>query len=258
MSAIAAGNLGRAARFYDAPIGKKVVMAVTGDREHPLYSSNSTQAYSIINRFYGIKDTKVGSDASGWTTVTDSTSDTTNTAASGWTDVTPTASNSYSPTPYNPATNNNGFYITLGDTSHCILGRSDPRISDAQLCQGEKGVNAPTTIGGFTYFGTSQPPSPTSSSCNNLGTARGYQVNFLTGAAAGVIFANQGLPPSPVAGLVDVSVDGVDREVPFCLGCGNPEGTGADSTSTIGGIKPPIPVPPVRKRLYWYLNKHDN
>ncbi len=73
-----------------------------------------------------------------------------------------------------------------------------------------------------------------------------------------MIFANQGLPPSPVAGLVNVTVGGADRLVPFCLGCGNPQGTGPDATSSIGGGRPPIPVPPIRKRVYWYLQKHDN
>ena len=208
-----------------------MVLAGTGDREHPLYSANSSQAYSIVNRFYGLKDLKTGSDATGATTITDATSSTGNTAATGMTDATTT--------PYDQTTANNGFYITFTKA-------------------GEKAVNAPTTVGGFTYIGTSQPPAPTSLACNNMGTARGYQINFLTGASASVTFASGGLPPSPVAGLVTVAVGGVDRLVPFCLGCGNPAGGGADATSSIGGGKPPIPVPPIRKRLYWYLDKHDN
>ncbi len=210
-----------------------MVMAGTGDREHPLYSANTTQSYSIINRFYGLKDLNVGSSvASGTLTITDSTSDTTNTTpVTGLTDA--------SSTPYDPTTANNGFFITFPNA-------------------GEKAVNAPTTVGGFTYIGTSTPPTPTSLACNNLGTARGYQINFLTGANSSVTFTTGGLPPSPVAGLVNVPVDGVDRLVPFCLGCGNPAGGGPDSTSSIGGGRPPIPVPPVRKRLYWYLQNHDN
>ena len=210
-----------------------MVLAGTGDREHPLYSANTTQSYSIINRFYGLKDPNVGSSvASGTATITDSTSDTTNTTpVTGLTDA--------SSTPYDPTTANNGFFITFPNA-------------------GEKAVNAPTTVGGFTYIGTSTPPTPTSLACNNLGTARGYQINFLTGANASVTFTTGGLPPSPVAGLVNVPVDGVDRLVPFCLGCGNPAGGGPDSTSSIGGGRPPIPVPPVRKRLYWYLQNHDN
>ena len=210
-----------------------MILAGTGDREHPLYSANTTQSYSIINRFYGLKDLNVGSSvAFGTATITDSTSDTTNTTpVAGLSDA--------SSTPYDPTTANNGFFITF---SH----------------PGEKAVNAPTTVGGFTYIGTSTPTIPSSLACNNLGTARGYQINFVTGANASVTFTTGGLPPSPVAGLVNVTVGGSTRLVPFCLGCGNPTGTGPDATSSIGGGIPPIPVPPVRKRIYWYLQNHDN
>ena len=38
--------------------------------------------------------------------------------------------------------------------------------------------------------------------------ARGYQVNFLTGAKGNVMFDDGGLPPSPVAGLVSAVVGG--------------------------------------------------
>lgn len=211
-----------------------MVMAVTGDREHPLYSASSTTSYSIVNRFYGLKDKHTGSDATsgGIVTITDATSSTANAAVSGMTSI--------SSGPYSPATNDNGFYITLTNA-------------------GEKGVNAPTTVGGYTYFGTNQPPTPNSSACTNLGIARGYQVNFLTGATANVVFDGGGLPPSPVAGLVNVNIGGSPRAVPFCLGCGNPGPSpgGPDSTSPLGGGKPPIPVPPIRKRVYWYIEKHD-
>ncbi|MBU6485042.1 MAG: pilus assembly protein PilY, partial [Betaproteobacteria bacterium] len=111
---------------------------------------------------------------------------------------------------------------------------------------------------GFTYIGTNTPQVPSSNACSTLGVARGYQFNFLTGASSFATFANGGLPPSPVAGLVNVMVNGADRLVPFCLGCGNPAGGGPDATSSIGGGRPPIPVPPVRKRVYWYLQNHDN
>ncbi|HSQ82575.1 MAG TPA: hypothetical protein VLU54_15825 [Casimicrobiaceae bacterium] len=220
-----------------------MILAGTGDREHPLYSSNTSQAYSIVNRFYGLKDLNTGSSVpAGWSNsgstpgtnapIVDATSSTANNTVTGLTTVTST-------TTYDPTTSNNGFYLTFPNA-------------------GEKAVNAPTTVGGFTYIGTNTPQLPSSDACSTLGVARGYQINFLTGASKFTTFANGGLPPSPVAGLVDVTVDGTDRLVPFCLGCGNPDGTGADATSSIGGGKPPIPVPPVRKRVYWYLDKHDN
>jgi len=225
-----------------------MVLAATGDREHPLYSANNTQSYSIVNRFYGFKDLNTGANVpSNWTSaseILDDTSDTNtnNPAVSSMTDVTPTIAN---PSPaYDPNTANSGFYLTF-------------------MSAGEKAVNAPLTVGGFTYVGTNTPQVPTSSTCTTLGTARGYAINFLTGGAIPggslyTTFATGGLPPSPVAGLVDVMVNGKDRLVPFCLGCGDPTGAGGpDATSSIGGGKPKIPIPPIRKRIYWYLDKHD-
>src|SRR6185369_695740 len=47
-----------------------MVLIGTGDREHPLYANAST---NIVNRFYGLKDLKTGMDASGSTTIIDST-----------------------------------------------------------------------------------------------------------------------------------------------------------------------------------------
>ena len=86
----------------------------------------------------------------------------------------------------------------------------------------------------------------------------------MPGGSLYTTFATGGLPPSPVAGLVTVPVNGTDRLVPFCLGCGNPmagsEGgaAGPDDTSSLGGSKPKIPVPPIRKRIYWYIDRHDS
>jgi type IV pilus assembly protein PilY1 len=245
-----------------------MVLAASGDREHPLYSANTSQAYSIVNRFYGLKDYNTGPCAvamrspaaansvtcttgTAWplsSTITDDTSDTAtnNPAITGMTDVTPTLSNT-APA-YDPNTADSGFYLTF-------------------MSAGEKAVNAPLTVGGYTYVGTNTPQVPTSTTCTTLGTARGYAINFLTGGAMPggnlyTTFATGGLPPSPTAGLVDISVNGKNRLMPFCLGCGNPmngsEGTGPDATSSLGGGKPKIPVPPVRKRVYWYLDKHDN
>ncbi len=118
-------------------------------------------------------------------------------------------------------------------------------------------MNAPTTVGGNTYIGTSTPPTSSTLACNNLGIARGYQINFVTGQSSSVVFTTQGLPPSPVAGLVTVNVGGSPRQVPFCMGCGSPGGSGPDATSTLGGTIPTISPPPVRKRIYWYIDKHD-
>jgi len=206
------------------------VLASTGDREHPLLTVSGTtpiNAYAIYNKFYMIKDTLVGKDGSSWTAVTDATSSTANlVATSTFFDATST--------PYDGTLK--GFTVKLGNT-------------------GEKGVNAPATVGGFTFFGTNQPIVPDANSCEpNLGTARGYRVNFLTGVATNVIFDGGGLPPSPVTGLVEVIINGEKRTEPFIIGGGNSDANcvGPDCTSGLGGLKPAIPIKGNRTRTYWY------
>jgi type IV pilus assembly protein PilY1 len=97
--------------------------------------------------------------------------------------------------------------------------------------------------------------------CNDLGTARGYQINYLTAAVSSEVFDGGGLPPSPTAGVVTVQIGGKDVNMPFVIGAGDPANKtciGPDCTSSIGAIKPVIPVSPTRRRIYWYLDKHDN
>ena len=230
-----------------------MVLAGTGDREHPLFG-NSTQSYGIINRFYGLKDMNIGANVpAGWSVsgstpgsnapIVDSTSSTADNAVTGLTTVTASAT-------YTPGTANNGFYYTFPNA-------------------GEKAVNAPASIGLSTFIGTSTPPTSSTLACNNLGTARGYQINYLTGAGASApaLFTGGGLPPSPIAGLVNVTIGGVNRLVPFVLGGGyNPDnpnnsgaglGAGADDTSSLGGHAAKG-IKPVRSRVYWYIDKHDN
>ena len=209
-----------------------VVLASTGDREHPLRTvsgTTPTNAYAIFNKFYMIKDTNVGRDGSVWTSVTDTTSSTANLVDANFFDATST--------PYDGTLK--GFTVKLGNI-------------------GEKGVNAPATVGGFTFFGTNQPVVPDAASCEpNLGTARGYRVNFLTGEAKTVIFDGGGLPPSPVTGLVEVTVNGEKRVVPFIIGGGNPDAdcVGPDCDSALGGLKPSIPIKGERRRTFWYQER---
>jgi type IV pilus assembly protein PilY1 len=220
---------------YDA------VLAGTGDREHPMYANGS---YRIVNRFYMIKDPNIGNDASTGTTIVDDTSSTADDPPSSLFQVVVQFNvdgTATTVTPYPSTSPLSGFYITLTNT-------------------GEKLVNAPTTIGGFTYFGTNQPIAPSALSCKNtLGNARAYQVNFVTGATASEMLDGGGLPPSPVQGVVNVTdAGGNSLFVPFLLG-GNPSPTcsGPDCRSGLGGTRPSIPISPTRRRLYWYLDKFD-
>jgi type IV pilus assembly protein PilY1 len=197
-----------------------VLLNITGDREHPLLTQKAT---SIVNRFYMIKDTNVGGNASTWTPVLDDTSSTADAEPTALFHVTDTV-------PYNSTLS--GFYRTLSGS-------------------GEKGVNAPTTVGGIVYFGTNQPIVPSTTSCQaNLGSARSYGINFLTGSATSKLLDGGGLAPSPVFGIVTVNVNGTNRQLPFLIGGGG--GSGADGKSGLGAQKPIIPLHATRKRTYWY------
>jgi type IV pilus assembly protein PilY1 len=219
--------------FYppDVVLTKKydVVLGVTGDREHPLASQ---QANSIVNRFYMVKDTNVGMSAAGWAAVRDDTSSTA--------DAPPPSLFNATSTPYPGG--QSGFYVTL-------LGLD----ASGAASLGEKGVNAPVTVGGLVHFGTNQPTAPSANSCKaNLGTARSYAINFLTGTSTQTVFDGGGLPPSPVFGQVTFTINGKKRQLPFLIGAGG--GTGADAKSSIGVGTPTIPIVTTKKRTYWYRN----
>lgn len=225
------GGTGTSARkyFYPpdvVPTGPyDAVMSATGDREHPLMSN---AASSVINRFYMVKDTNVGKTvASGWTTITEST-----------------MFNATSSLYTNSGTNS-GFYVTLSNA-------------------GEKAVNAPLTVAGYTYFGTNQPVNPTNNPniCYpNLGIARGYAISFLDGSGINpnkfVKFDGGGMPPSPIFGLVKIpsTSGGGTLLTPVLIGGGNQLGSvGGDNTSSLGAQKVTPPGTGKRRRIYWYID----
>lgn len=215
----------------DAVLTKRydVVLAVTGDREHPL---RSQQANNIVNRFYMIKDMNVGMSGASGTAVRDDTGTTVN--------AQPMALFNATSTSYDGSLS--GFYVTL-------LG-SDPQTGVSSL--GEKGVNAPTTVGGVVYFGTNQPSAPSANTCSaNLGLARSYQINFVSGGTNIKLLDGGGLAPSPVFGFVTLTVDGKAKQLPFVIGAGGGD-SGADSRSSIGAQKPKIPIKTTRRKTYWY------
>ncbi len=205
------------------------VVAASGDREHPLLAN---AASCVINRFYMLKDTNTGTSvASSWTTITESLLTDETGAAAG---TTP---------PYSSTSTTSGFYVTLG-----IAGA------------GEKGVNAPLTVAGYTYFGTNTPfdPKANPDMCYpNLGVAHGYAINFLTGAGLNnkgyIKFDGGGLPPSPVFGLVEIN-PGSGVYTPVLIGGGNQtqEAVGGNNTSALGANKVVPPNTGKRKRTYWF------
>jgi len=207
-------------KFMYAPsvvvLGSQATILVgTGDREKPSSSSNAAQ---VVNRFYGIRD-KVTQTASvtpiiGYGSAPDHLYNVT-----GVTGIDPITLAAYS-----------GWYLNLSSTTTPY----------------EQVVTAPLTIGGVTYFSTYQAKANAgSNTCNNLGTARAYQIDFQTGTAVAGLpltqtFISQGIPPSPVGGVV--TIDGV--KTPFLIGGTAP--TVLSPTKVVPKVKPN------RKPVYRY------
>lgn len=197
------------------------VLIGSGDREHPLRTNYPCASSTFVtNAFYMIKDTPPNYPATVRT-------------PSSLVDVT-TASC--------PTEIDNGWYFHLPNAC-------------------EQVVNKATSIGGYTYFGTNQPAPVVEGSCStNLGIARGYAVTINSGCAPkdssrSITFTGGGLPPSPVAGIVDV--DG--KKITFCLGCGtdakNRAGIGAGTgESFVGGGEVQVTPPGNRTRTFWFKN----
>ena len=113
---------------------------------------------------------------------------------------------------------------------------------------GEKVVNAATSIGGQSYFGTNRPaPSSSAYTCAaNLGIAKTYAMPLFCVAPTGSTLAGGGLPPSPVSGIVTIGSGASERRVVFVIGAPNPKNSGIEGSR----VNPLIKVP--RNRIYWY------
>jgi type IV pilus assembly protein PilY1 len=118
------------------------------------------------------------------------------------------------------------------------------------LATGEKVVNAPTSQIGYAYFGTNQPHVPVagSTSCSaNLGRARTYALPLFCTSATGTVLAGGGLPPSPVAGVVEITKpNGTTEQVPFVIGAPNANGSAIEASRVRSSITSP------RQRKYWF------
>lgn len=197
-----------------------VVLLGSGDREHPLKRTNpdgsvvSGSSYGVTNRFYALKDTATGMNASA-TTITEAglfdgglvTGTTLTYDGSG-----------------------SGFYKTFAT--------------------GEKSVNASVTTRGTTYFGTNRPTPPSTNSCRaNLGEAKGYALNPFKGTFDVTVFDGGGLPPTPTVGIVNIQIGNDSVQKAFCVGCG---GVTGDSTSALGAGDLSISVPKSPRRSYWF------
>jgi len=210
--------------FYSADVvpttSYDAVLVGSGDREHPLYTNAAADKQ---DRVFMLKDL-TGNDGSSLTTL----------VKADLFDATSTAYDATASSYNGSIIPNKGYFI--------------------DLLAGEKVVNAPLTVAGYTYFGTNQPTAALTCSAN-LGIARGYRLSPLGGTYTSTVFSGGGLPPSPVAGVVSVTVAGETTPslVPFIIGGGGaPDCVGVDCTSALGGAKPTISVPTSRTRTYWY------
>jgi type IV pilus assembly protein PilY1 len=158
-------------------------------------------------------------------------------------------------------TGKSGAGLTMLTEGMLVAGGTDSSSAKGwylDMRKGEKVINAPLSIGGVTFFSTNRP-TPDPESCQpNLGEARAYAVDFLTGGAGtdrngdgskgtediSTVLKSGGLPPSPVGGVVQLD-DG--KLVDFVIGSGA-------GGSPISPERPVREIPRVRKKLYWNTN----
>lgn len=155
--------------------------------------------------------------------------------------------------------------IVIGDTlvqAPYALTGTLPTIDGCYIpmngAVGEKIVNAPTTVAGVTYFSSNTPARSVRTSTNlcavdRLGEARVYSAPLACKASTSQLLDGGGLPPSIVSGVVLVTYkdkDGntIQRPVPFIIGAPDD----AAKKSALEGSRVKVPVPPIRKRKYWY------
>lgn len=163
------------------------------------------------------------------------------------------------------AASNRGWYLAFGSGTH----------------DGEQVVTSAVVLAGMAYFSTHQATPPSESEVKvcgaNLGTARGYVVDFLNGSGPGngarySIFTGGGLSPSPVSGVVTVALTDVDGSpmldaegnpvtvsVPFVIGGGSAKPCPPGQVCECGksgheACLVDVSTSGVRGRVFWYIN----
>jgi Tfp pilus tip-associated adhesin PilY1 len=227
-----ARTTGASRKFQFAPalIQAKGVVYVaigTGDREHPLVDQYP-YTNPILNRFYLFADkfdgTAVNLDDPG--VMNDVTTGQPKTGCDA--EV------------ITPASTKRGWFFDLTDNG-----------------RGEQVVTSAAVVGGLVAFSTNRPtPEPVNACAANLGEARGYLVNLLTGSgvigsgntdcglARSSVFEGGGLPPSPV--IARVVIDGQVRTV--AIGVAQKDAT-VSSSIEAQRIRPSVNS--IRKPTYW-------
>ena len=227
----------------------------SGDREHPL--GGDYPFAGVTNRFYVYMDqlsfrptTPSDADAAKRPVDLDDTASMNNN----------TASTDCSSTSVVATSSKKGWFMNLNQ-----YGTKDTTI-DPDGRTGEQTVTSALILSGMVTFSTNRPiPSAEGSCSTTLGEARGYWVNLLNGSGGiGVGAANAacggdrsgtfvggGLPPSPVTGTVDITVDGVTETRTVVIGAAQRDGS---VSAPIGGQRVVPAIKPTRKRVYWFKN----
>jgi type IV pilus assembly protein PilY1 len=113
----------------------------------------------------------------------------------------------------------------------------------------EQVVTSAITIYGTIYFSTHTPAVPMPNSCtSSLGTTRLYNPPFAAPAISATVLPPVGLPPSPVAGLVQLNGG---QTVPFCIGCSASSPLQSTEPQAAPGTVPAQP----KARVYWYIQR---
>lgn len=195
-----------------------MVLLGSGDREKPLLSY--TGAASVSNHFFMVKDRPTDTT---WLSAEASTC---------------------------------GSDVICRDSLVPILDDTTPTEADLASKKGwylgmsatEQVVTSAITVFGLVTFSTHQPAVATPGQCSSLGESRVYNIGFEDAEGPdGIRFqdlAGDGLPPSPVAGMVTLD-DGTT--VPFVIGA-NPD-------SPLEG-SPPVTPPSLTQptsRVYWNI-----
>jgi type IV pilus assembly protein PilY1 len=182
----------------------------SGDREHPLYT-NYPYTAPVTNHFYAFTDlitqpvTVLNLDGNDLQAITNLSTPTTTCLPE-----------------------NRGWRLSLAGGN------------------GEQVVTSSLIAGGKVFFNTNKATAPAVGVCtNDLGEARGYNVDLFCGGGFAVNYIGGGLPISPVLGQVELG-DGTVATVVI----GAP---GSDTTTNpFTPFRPPVAISPQRSRLYWY------
>jgi type IV pilus assembly protein PilY1 len=205
--------------------GEYVLLLGSGDREKPLLHYDA--AASVTNFFFMLRDRPT--DAS-WLTAEQTNCSSSVLCLDSLVGITTSADPSAA-----ALAQKKGWYLGLRST--------------------EQVVTSALTIFGTVNFSTHAPDVPQLGQCTSrLGTARVYNISHLNASSANgtadrsrVLPGDTGLPPSPVAGMVQIG----DDEVAFCIGC--------DDESSIQAGEPELPssaLPTQPKgRVYWYIER---